>query len=160
MEDQTFTATGFSQELGVHVNTVLRWIRSGKLHAQKDASNQWEIPAGEVDRIKRQIIASEVGLEVAEVAFRSLEMRWRRGLVERMTELLLAAQRYRSAMWEWKQEEDPIQQEEILSRIMRKSFPDLLNQAAKAKQWRDFQELGTGMFKDVQARTARKKETP
>ncbi len=158
MEDQTFTATGFSQELGVHVNTVLRWIRSGKLHAKKSASNHWEIPAGEVDRIKRQIIGGEAGLEAAEAAFRSLEVRWRQELVERMTELLIAAQRYRMDMWEWKQEEDPIQQQEILSRVMRKSFPDLLDKAANAKQWRDFQELGTGMFKDVQARTARNRK--
>jgi hypothetical protein len=160
MENQTFTATDFSQEIGVHLTTVLRWIRSGKLHAEKNASNQWEIPAGEVDRIKRQAMEREVGLEVVKAASRSLGMRWRRGLVERMTELLIAAQRYRMDMWEWRQEEDPIQQQEILNRVMRKSFPDLLDKAAKAKQWHDFEELGTEMFKDVEARTARDEEAP
>ena len=157
---QTLTTTDFSQEIGVHVTTVLRWIRSGKLHAEKNASNHWEIPAEEVDRIKRQIIEEEVGLEVAEAASRSLEMRWRRGLVERMTELLIAAQRYRMDMWEWRQEKDPTQQEEILKRVMRRSFPDLLDTAARAKQWHEFEELGTEMFREVEARTARNEETP
>jgi hypothetical protein len=159
MENQTFTAAGFSQEVGVHQNTVLRWIRSGKLLAHKNESNQWEIPAGEVDRIKRQIIGKEVGLEVAKAASRSLELRWRRGLVDKMTELLIAAQRYRMDMWEWRQEEDPIQQQEILDRVLSRSFPDLLNKAAKAKQWHDFEQLGAEMFKDVRARAAQDKET-
>lgn len=159
MENETFTATGFSQEVGVHPNTVLRWIHSGKLNAEKNASNQWEIPAAEVNRIKRQLIGKEVGFKVAKVAFRNLEMRWRRGLVERMTELLIAAQRYRTDMWEWKQEKDPIQQQEILDRVMRKSFPELLNKAENAKQWRDFEELGTEMLRDVEARAARDIET-
>jgi len=153
MDKRTLTATDFSQEIGVHPNTVLRWIRAGKLKAQKNASNQWEIPAGEVDRIKRQIIEEEVGLEVAEAASRSLKTRWQRGLVERMRELLIAAQRYRMTMWEWKQEEDPTKQQEILKRIMRKPFPDLLNKAAEAKRWLDFEELGTEMFKDLRSRT-------
>ena len=111
MENQIFTATGFSQEIGVHPNTVIKWIRSGKLRARKNASNQWEIPASEVDRIKRQIIQKEVGSEEAKAAFRNLEVRWRQGLVERMMELLVAAERYRMDMWGWKQEEDPVQQQ-------------------------------------------------
>jgi len=160
MENRTFTAADFSQKIGVHPSTVLRWIRSGKLHAQKNASNQWEIPAGEVDRMKGRIIDKEAGSEVAKAAIRSLEGRWRRGLVERMMELLVAAGRYRMDMWEWKQEEDPIQQQKILKRVMRKSLPDLLNKAATAKEWHGFKALSTEMFKDVQARPARKKETP
>jgi hypothetical protein len=160
MENQTLTATEFSQEIGVHPNTVLRWIRSGKLDARKDASNHWEIPAREVDRMKRQIIEKEVESEVAKAAVRSLEVRWRRGLVERMTELLMAAQQYRKDMWEWKQEEDPIQQQEILKRVIRRSFPDLLDKAAEAKQWYDFEELGTEMIKDLQSLTDRDEETP
>jgi transposase-like protein len=152
MENQTFTATGFSQEIGIHPNTVFKWIRSGKLQAHKNASNKWEIPASEVDRIKRQIIQKEVGSEEARAAFRSLEVRWRQGLVDRMTELLIAAQRYRMGMWEWKQEEDPIQRKEVLDRVLRVSFPDLLDKAENAKRWRDFSELGSKMFKDVTAR--------
>ncbi len=159
MEDQTFTATGFSQELGVHPDTVRRWIRSGRLHAKKNASNQWEIPAREVDRLKSQIIGREP-FEVEEAAFRSLEARWWRGFVDSITELLIAAQRYRTDMWEWKQETDPNRQDEIFSSVMKGSLPDLLNKAAKAKQWRDFEELGREMFEDVEARMAWKDETP
>ena len=145
---QTFTAAGFSQEIGVHPNTVLKWIHSGKVRAQKNASNRWEIPASEVDRMKGQIIRDEVG----KAAFRSLEVRWRQGLVDRMTDLLIAAQRYRMDMWEWTQEEDPIQQQKILDRVLRVSFPDLLKQAAKAERWHDLAELATEMSKDVEAR--------
>ncbi len=159
MEDQTFSATGFGQEIGVHPNTVLRWIRSGRLLAHKNASNQWEIPATEMDRIRRQIIEEEVGFEVAKAAARSVDVRWRRGLVDRMTELLIAAQRYRMDMWKWRQEEDPAQQERILDRVLKVSFPDLLKKAERAKQWHDFEELGAEMFKDVHARMAQNKET-
>jgi len=153
---KTFTATGFSQEIGVHSNTVLKWIHSGKVKARKNASNRWEIPAGEVDRVKSQIIHDEVG----KAAFRSMEMRWRQGLVDRMTDLLIAAQRYRMDMWEWKQEEDPIQQQKILDRVLRVSFPDLLKEAAEAQRWHDLAELATETFKDLASRLDRKKATP
>jgi hypothetical protein len=153
---QTFTTVGFSQEIGVHLNTVLKWIHSGKVRAQKNASNRWEIPATEVDRMKGQIIQEKVG----KAAFRSLEVRWRHGLVDRMTDLLIAAQRYRMDMWEWKQEEDPIQQQKILDRVLRVSFPELLKQSAEAERWHDLAELATEIFKDVEARLDRNKATP
>jgi hypothetical protein len=142
---QNFTAKGFSQEVGVHPNTVLKWIHSGKVRAQKNASNRWEIPATEVDRIKGQIIQDETG----KAAFRNLEVRWRQGLVDRMTDLLIAAERYRMELWEWKQEEDPTQQQKILDRVLTVSFPDLLKQAARAERWHDLAELATEIFKDV-----------
>ena len=153
---QTLTATGFSQKIGVHPNTVLKWIHSGKVRAKKNASNRWEIPASEVDRMKGQIIQDEIG----KAAFRSLEVRWRQGLVDRMMDLLIAAQRYRMDMWEWKQEEDPIQQQKILDRVLRVSFPDLLKQAAKAERWHDLADLATEIFKDVEARQDHNRATP
>lgn len=156
MANQTITAAGFSQEIGVHTSTVLKWIRSGRLRAKKNASNQWEIPVSELDRMKSQIEQEEVGSEEAKAAYRTLEVRWRQGLVDRMREVLLAAQRYRMDMWEWKQEEDPIQQQELFNRVMRVSFPDLLNIAADAKRWHDFGDVGAEMFKDVKGRGDRK----
>ena len=146
MKIRTFSATGFSQEIGVHPSTVLKWIHSGRVKAQKNDSNRWEIPASEVDRMKGQMIQDEVG----KAAFRSLEVRWRQGLVHRMTDLLIAAQRYRMDMWEWKQEEDPVKQQKILDRVLRVSFPDLLKQAARAERWHDLAELATEMLKDLE----------
>jgi hypothetical protein len=160
MVDETFTATAFGKQTGLHRNTVLNWIRSGKLRALKNASNQWEIPASEVDRIQRRIIQREAEFEEAKAAFQSLDERWMRGMVDRMTELLITAQRYRMEMWGWKQEEDPIKRQEIFHRVLKVSFPDLLDKAAKASRWHDFAEFGPEMFKDVMAHMAREKATP
>lgn len=160
MESQTFTAKAFGNQVGMHRNTVLNWIKAGKIRARKNASNQWEIPASEVDRIQRRIIQREEEFEEARAAFQSLDERWMRGLVERMTELLIAAQRYRMDMWEWKQEEDPARQQEILNRVLDGSFPKLLDTAATAKRWHDFAELGTELFKDVVSRWAHEEAVP
>jgi hypothetical protein len=152
MGNQTFSAAGFSQEIGVHSSTVLKWIRSGKLQAMKNESNQWEIPASELDRMKRQLARGGAGSEEAKAASRTLEVRWRQGLVDRMTELLIAAQRYRFDMWKWKQEEDPAKQQRILDRVLKVSFPGLLDTAENARRWHDFGQLSKEMFKDVKAR--------
>jgi hypothetical protein len=103
-----------------------------------------------------QILQDEVG----KAAFRRLEVRWRQGLVDRMTDLLIAAERYRMDMWQWKQEENPIQQQKILDRVLRISFPDLLREAARAERWRDISELATEMTEDLEGRLDRNKATP
>ena len=42
----------FAEILGVHEESVRRWVRSRRLHGIK-AGSQWRVPESELERIKR-----------------------------------------------------------------------------------------------------------
>lgn len=43
----------FKKIFGLHRNTVINWIRTGKIKAQ-NINNHWYIPVSEVERIKSE----------------------------------------------------------------------------------------------------------
>ena len=49
-----FNLTKASARIGVHPNTLRRWIRLGKVQASKAINGQFMIPASEVERIQAE----------------------------------------------------------------------------------------------------------
>jgi molybdopterin-binding protein len=51
MPKQAFTAAEAARALGISLDTLRRWDRSGKIEVQRDASNRRVVPASEVERL-------------------------------------------------------------------------------------------------------------
>jgi molybdopterin-binding protein len=51
MPKQTFTAAEAARALGISLDTLRRWDRSGKIRVERDASNRRIVPASEVARL-------------------------------------------------------------------------------------------------------------
>lgn len=52
MPRQTFTAAEAARLLGISIDTLRRWDRTGKIRAERDAANRRVVPASEVERLR------------------------------------------------------------------------------------------------------------
>ena len=52
MPKQEFTIGEASRALGVSIDTIRRWDRSGKIRTERDAGNRRVVPASEIERLR------------------------------------------------------------------------------------------------------------
>ncbi len=52
MPKKSYTASEAARALGISLDTLRRWDRSGKLRAQRDAANRRIVSASEVERLR------------------------------------------------------------------------------------------------------------
>jgi molybdopterin-binding protein len=52
MPRQNYTAVEAARALGISVDTLRRWDRSGKIRVERDAANRRLVPVGEVERLR------------------------------------------------------------------------------------------------------------
>ena len=52
MPRQTYSATEAARALGISIDTLRRWDRSGKILVGRDAANRRVVPASEVERLR------------------------------------------------------------------------------------------------------------
>ena len=52
MPKQNYTAAEAARVLGISLDTLRRWDRSGKIRVERDEANRRVVPASEVDRLK------------------------------------------------------------------------------------------------------------
>ena len=52
MPKQIYTAAEAARALGISLDTLRRWDRSGRIRTQRDASNRRTVAASEIDRLK------------------------------------------------------------------------------------------------------------
>jgi molybdopterin-binding protein len=52
MPKQTLTAAEAARALGISLDTLRRWDRSGKIRVERDTANRRIVPASEVERLK------------------------------------------------------------------------------------------------------------
>ena len=51
-KQKTYTAAEASRALGISLDTLRRWDKSGRIKTQRDASNRRVVPASEIERLK------------------------------------------------------------------------------------------------------------
>ena len=49
---KTYTAAEAARALGISIDTLRRWDRSGRIRTQRDAANRRLVPAAEIERLK------------------------------------------------------------------------------------------------------------
>jgi molybdopterin-binding protein len=49
---KTYTAAEAARALGISIDTLRRWDRSGRIRTQRDAANRRLVPASEIERLK------------------------------------------------------------------------------------------------------------
>lgn len=59
MPKQSYTAAEAARSLGISLDTLRRWDRTGRIRVERDAANRRVVPASEVERLR--------GLEGSEV---------------------------------------------------------------------------------------------
>jgi molybdopterin-binding protein len=52
MPRQTYSAAEAARALGISVDTLRRWDRSGKIRVERDSANRRVVPAREVERLR------------------------------------------------------------------------------------------------------------
>jgi molybdopterin-binding protein len=52
MPKQVLTAAEAARALGISLDTLRRWDRTGKIHVERDAANRRVVPASEVERLR------------------------------------------------------------------------------------------------------------
>jgi molybdopterin-binding protein len=52
MPKQTLTAAEAARALGISLDTLRRWDRTGKIHVERDSANRRTVPLSEVERLK------------------------------------------------------------------------------------------------------------
>ncbi len=52
MAKELFTASEAAAALGISIDTLRRWDRSGRLHVERDARNRRVVTAAEIDRLR------------------------------------------------------------------------------------------------------------
>lgn len=52
MPKQNYAAAEAARALGISLDTLRRWDRSGKIRVERDGANKRVVPASEVDRLK------------------------------------------------------------------------------------------------------------
>ena len=55
MPRQTLSAAEAARALGISVDTLRRWDRSGKLRVERDSANRRVVPAAEVERLRGRV---------------------------------------------------------------------------------------------------------
>jgi molybdopterin-binding protein len=48
----TYTAAEAARALGISIDTLRRWDRTGRIRTQRDAANRRLVPAAEIDRLR------------------------------------------------------------------------------------------------------------
>ena len=48
----TYSAAEAARALGISIDTLRRWDRSGRIRTQRDAANRRLVPASEIERLK------------------------------------------------------------------------------------------------------------
>jgi molybdopterin-binding protein len=51
-KQKNYTAAEASRALGISLDTLRRWDKSGRIRTQRDASNRRVVPASEIERLK------------------------------------------------------------------------------------------------------------
>lgn len=51
-EHATYTASEAARALGISLDTLRRWDKSGRLRTQRDAANRRLVPASEIERLR------------------------------------------------------------------------------------------------------------
>src|SRR4249919_3699493 len=51
-KQKTYTAAEAARALGISLDTLRRWDRSGRIRTQRDGSNRRIVPVSEIDRLK------------------------------------------------------------------------------------------------------------
>jgi molybdopterin-binding protein len=49
---QTYTAAEAARALGISIDTLRRWDRSGRIRTKRDAANRRLVPASEIERLR------------------------------------------------------------------------------------------------------------
>ncbi|MFL5928867.1 MAG: molybdopterin-binding protein [Gaiellaceae bacterium] len=52
MPKQLYTASEAASALGISIDTLRRWDKSGRIEVQRDAGNRRVVPASEIDRVR------------------------------------------------------------------------------------------------------------
>jgi molybdopterin-binding protein len=52
MPKQVLSAAEAARALGISLDTLRRWDRTGKIHVERDAANRRVVPASEVERLR------------------------------------------------------------------------------------------------------------
>jgi molybdopterin-binding protein len=52
MPKKTYTAAEAARALGISLDTLRRWDRSGRIRTRRDAANRRLVPASEIERLK------------------------------------------------------------------------------------------------------------
>jgi molybdopterin-binding protein len=52
MPKKTRTAAEAARALGISLDTLRRWDRTGKIHVERDSANRRVVPASEIERLK------------------------------------------------------------------------------------------------------------
>ncbi len=52
MPRKTLPAAEAARALGISLDTLRRWDRTGKIHVERDAANRRVVPASEIERLK------------------------------------------------------------------------------------------------------------
>ena len=52
MPREYFSASDAARALGISIDTLRRWDRSGRIRTERDASNRRVVPAAEIDRLR------------------------------------------------------------------------------------------------------------
>lgn len=52
MPKQLYSASEAARALGISLDTLRRWDRSGRIRTERDAANRRVVPAGEIERLR------------------------------------------------------------------------------------------------------------
>ena len=52
MPKQNLTAAEAARALGISLDTLRRWDRTGKIHVERDSANRRVVPASEIERLR------------------------------------------------------------------------------------------------------------
>jgi molybdopterin-binding protein len=52
---QLYSASEAARALGISLDTLRRWDRSGRIHTERDAANRRVVPLGEIERLRGDV---------------------------------------------------------------------------------------------------------
>ena len=55
MPKQLYSASEAARALGISLDTLRRWDRSGRIRTERDAANRRVVPAGEIERLRGDV---------------------------------------------------------------------------------------------------------
>jgi|SRR5919197_4825126 molybdopterin-binding protein len=55
MPKQLYSASEAARALGISLDTLRRWDRSGRIRTQRDAANRRVVPVGEIERLRGDV---------------------------------------------------------------------------------------------------------
>ena len=60
MPRQTYSASEAARVLGISLDTLRRWDRAGRIRTERDQANRRVVPAGEIERLRREEASHDV----------------------------------------------------------------------------------------------------